>query len=1308
MPRNMTEKRQYNGSTPPRDIDEAIHRCILALESDDESTIQELMTSCPQWKDELEEFLTNWGGMEQVAQQVASGSDMIAENQSGNQVGDYKLIEQIGSGGMGVIYKAHQLTLDRLVALKMINRDQTDRERFQVEAEAIAALTHSNIVQVYEIGEHDGRMFFSMQLIEGCNLKEYRTQKKVDPKEAASITKTVALAVHYAHQRGILHRDLKPANVLMDQDGQPHITDFGLAKQLGRDNDLTVSGAIIGTPAYMAPEQAAGQAKNLTVATDVYGLGAILYALITGQAPFTGESSLEIIRKVVEQPPSSPRIHNSDVGKDLETICLKCLEKSPELRYASAAELADDLELFLSGQPVNARPVPQLERIWRWSVRNPIVTFLTIAVVLSLISTAVTAVFLALSERNARITSERGEQEKKLLQDDIQQAQLKEESARRLADRNKTKLFLTNGQWNMLDGKLGESLLWYSHVAQRLRPDPVAYEANLIRCNSVLQNVAVPVHAMQLDSDYHDIPWGQQDAIELDSRGNRALVQVGLEFFVLNFSTDTVHLLNEWFPNITCAKFCASADQLVLGSQDNKFLFVDPDTLEVRKELGVGGPVSGLAVASNGKMVGATFDNLVAIWDADQEKFIEPRMQFDSAIEHLKFDRQAHRALVVYQDNAGENDKTGRLAAYTELIEIDSSGVNSIAKIPCRMMKRQHFRYPNRRPFWPLFVKQDQAIMLRREPTRIHFYDANNGERIRYRLSGAGDFHFSASRDGEYYATGKVGMASIRRVLFSPPDSESPLRAKEYMRLFHDGQVVEAIVSNNGLVASCNSDGILKLWQLHKSQFLRPCEDVPKVFDQRECLCEIPHQEIVRRMVFSDEGSQLMTVQSDGLVRVWSVPDYAQQIEEFEVDKGGALAKLVSDNEWIISGLSKWTGHVSNIDCFDLRSGERLGGTTFSKYREDGHILDSAVSPDLQMMVSIHGADARSETTMIQSDGSAGYLQFWSYPDGASLHERIPMPSEPRSVAFHPSKNQVAVATLKMEVLLFDCRTFQLLATLTPDDHEMQKLAKTDVMPMEKCNGIISFNPQGDQVMVWGRGDKLRVWNLTTRALQFPAFDNNTRKVEWAEYSEDGKTIAMALGRSGMVRTLNALTGASAGPALRHDSAVVSARFDRSGKRLITASQDGRARIFHWASGKQIELGVRGSSQLVDACITPDSEFAITLDSDQHVYIWNIESGELAMMPLLAAPGANQLLVSDDSRRLIVGGGLRRMMVIRLDQLYEQPGARTDELTWISEMVSGKRLSDKSTILLSSSKWLEAWQLRRGSNRVSKGVPEQK
>ena len=289
--------------------------------------------------------------------------------------GDYELIKELGRGGMGVVYKARQISLNRPVAVKLLKSDilasDDELRRFQNEAEAVALLDHPHIVPIFEVGEHEGRQYFSMKLVGGPSLEKKLADFAADPKAAARLVKTAAEAVHHAHQRGILHRDLKPSNILLDERGEPYVTDFGLAKRVEGDSEMTVSGAILGTPPYMAPEQASGRRGAVTTATDVYGLGAILYALLTGRAPFRGESVAEILEQVRERPPEPPSKINPRTPRDLEIICLKCLEKEPWRRYASAQALADDLGRYVAGEPITARPAGAFERLWLWSKRNP-------------------------------------------------------------------------------------------------------------------------------------------------------------------------------------------------------------------------------------------------------------------------------------------------------------------------------------------------------------------------------------------------------------------------------------------------------------------------------------------------------------------------------------------------------------------------------------------------------------------------------------------------------------------------------------------------------------------------------------------------------------------------------------------------------------------------------------------------------------------------------------------------------------------------------------------------------------------------
>jgi serine/threonine-protein kinase len=401
-------------------LDAVIAEYLQACEAGRPPDRRELLARHPDLSAQLLAFFADHDGFNRLAVPLRALAPDVATPVVGRTVatavtlpcpfGGYELLEEVGRGGMGVVYKARQAAPQRLVALKMILGGRfaspADLERFRREADIVAGLDHPNVVPIYEVGEHQGQHYFTMKLIEGGNLAQHLERFRADPRAAARLLATVARAVHHAHQRGLLHRDLKPGNVLLAACGSaagakpqaaewvPHVTDFGLAKRLPRPRDgaaqqgagsyasLTRPGTAVGTPSYMAPEQAAGE---VTTAADVYALGAILYEMLTGRPPFQAATPVETLVQVLGQEPAPPRTLDPRIDRDLESVCLKCLRKGPGRRYASARELAEDLERYLAGEPVLARPLGRPERLRRWCRRSPVTACLLAALAVALV-----------------------------------------------------------------------------------------------------------------------------------------------------------------------------------------------------------------------------------------------------------------------------------------------------------------------------------------------------------------------------------------------------------------------------------------------------------------------------------------------------------------------------------------------------------------------------------------------------------------------------------------------------------------------------------------------------------------------------------------------------------------------------------------------------------------------------------------------------------------------------------------------------------------------------------------------------------
>ena len=452
--------------------------------------------------------------------QDRKGSDGASGDKSGVVVTDlikgYYILGELGRGGMGVVYRARQIALNRVVAIKMIlaggHAGSEQLARFQAEAEAVAMLAHPNIVQVYDIGEQDGLPYFSLEFVDGTGLDRELGGKPQPEKKSAQLIETLARAMQFAHEHGIIHRDLKPANVLVTKNGVPKISDFGLAKQLDTDSSQTRTGTIMGTPSYMAPEQ--GRGEKVGPLADVYSLGSMLYEMITGRPPFVAATAVQTLMRLLKEEPVLPSRVKPNVSRDLETICLKCLQKDPHRRYASAGALAEDLHRFVAGEPILARPVSAPERLWRWCKRNPKIASLTAAVLMLLMTVATVSTVMAF----------RIQQEKLLVVGERNRANelaTKESAARTRADRNASEAIAARELANQ-KAKDEEAAKLLAQEARTAADESakIAIEQRKLALDT-LYNLVTKVEEQLRDRDQADLPKLRRDIVEEAMKGLR-------------------------------------------------------------------------------------------------------------------------------------------------------------------------------------------------------------------------------------------------------------------------------------------------------------------------------------------------------------------------------------------------------------------------------------------------------------------------------------------------------------------------------------------------------------------------------------------------------------------------------------------------------------------------------------------------------------------------------------------------------------------------------------------------------------------
>ncbi len=1066
----------------------------------------------------------------------------------GQVLGDYELVELLARGGMGLVYRARQRSLRRWVAVKVVSGGALAApdfvHRFRAEAETAATLDHPNIVPIYEVGEVDGQPYFSMRLLEGGTLVDRARGSSLPPREAARLMTRVARAAHYAHQRGVLHRDIKPNNILLDTAGEPFLTDFGIAKLVERESTLTRTHAVLGTPAYMSPEQARGESRSLTTAADVYGLGAVLYELLTGQPPFAGGIALETVRQVLEREPRRPSALNPEVDRDLETVCLKCLEKEPRRRYGSAEALAEDLERWLRREPILARPITSGERLAKWVRRRPAIAALSaVAGVATLALLSVSLVFtlrLGKARREVRHESEKNRQ-------------------------GAVRLLVAEATRAVEDGDYIDALL---PLVEALRDDlghPVDEDLQRRRIGALLRHSprlrqlwlhAAGIHHLALAPDGRRIASASADGTaaqwSLDS-GERlgGLLRHTGRVYQVAFSPDGRLLATQEDSGHARLWDAASGQRRELSlphrSAHYEPIAISPDSTWIA----VPGP-----------------DAIVAarLTDPSPRLVVLPDTGPGNA---LAFDATGQRLLCGTRD--------GRVQLRRPPDFLPDGPVLSHTQ-PVRAA---------------LFAPGEGRVFTVTEDRRIQWWDLPGGRRLRSTVAHGGDIMaWDLAPRGPRCAT--AGFDNVARI-WNLEESSAPL-----LTLPHPAAVLALRYAPLGdaMVTGCQ-DGRARRWNCENGQLLPPSFPhagivtavVPEPREDRlitaSSLGDVRQWELVPR-----QGARAILPLSSRTVFAAYLPD---RPEALLIGEDGTVQRWAPLPDQLVTGSLRIPGRATTGAL--SRDGRWLavGG-------EDGRIHlgapgETAPARILEAHASrVLALDFSPDGRFLLSAGEDHTAAVWERDTGLPVGPRLTQGFEILWAEFSPDGRRIATCGMGGEghVWSFTDRGATRSATLP---RQRFAVAQMRFAPDGRSLAAAPWDDSSD-------AQPALLWHPPEAPGGFTPLPHRDG-VRCVAFSPNGQFVATG-GEDNLARVWLAATGEARTPYLRHRGYVLALAFSPDSRMLATASLDGTARVWDTRDGHPLTPPLRHGGPVRTVAFSPDSSALLTSSDDQSLREWDL------------------------------------------------------------------------------------------------------